>query len=253
MNEADRLQDDLNALSSWCNEWGMLFNVSKCQIMHYGKNNPRYLYHINGTLLSETKTYKDLGVNISNDLKVKHHIDICVAEANGILGMIKRTFNHIDKDIFLMTYKTFVRPILEYCQEIWSPYLVKDIEKIESVQRRATKLVPQIKHLSYEERIKSLDLFTLSERSTRGDMISMYKIMYGIYDIEPTHFFKPNASITRGHKFKLYPTKSNTDIRRNFFTQRSIVPWNNIPEYVILSKTVSNFKRNYDNYIRNKI
>ena len=102
------------------------------------------------TLLDETKTYKDLGVNLSNDLKVRHHIDICVAKANSALGMIKRTFTYIDRDIFLLTYKTFVRPILEYCQEIWSPYLTKDVDKIESVQRRATKLVPQLKEMSYE-------------------------------------------------------------------------------------------------------
>ena len=252
LNEADSLQDDLNALTSWCKEWGMLFNVDKCQIMHYGRNNPRFLYHINGTLLSETTTYKDLGVHVSNDMKVMHHIDICVAKANAVLGMIKRTFSYIDKDIFLMTYKTFVRPILEYCQELWSPYLAKDIDKIERVQRRATKLVPEIKELSYEERLKSLDLFTLAHRRTRGDMISMYKIMSGLYDIEPTDFFKPNVTKTRGHKFKLYPTTSNTEIRRNFFTQRVIVPWNKIPESVILSTTVSTFKRNYDNYIKNK-
>ena len=85
-----------------------------------------------------------------------------------------------------------------------APYLAKDIDKIERVQRRATNLVPEIKELSYEERLKSLDLFTLAHRRTRGDMISMYKIMSGLYDIEPTDFFKPNVTKTRGHKFKLY-------------------------------------------------
>ena len=250
IDDADSLQKDLDALISWCDEWGMIFNVSKCQIMHYSKNNPGYIYHINGTLLDETKTYKDLGVNLSNDLKVRHHIDICVAKANSALGMIKRTFTYIDRDIFLLTYKTFVRPILEYCQEIWSPYLTKDVDKIERVQRRATKLVPQLKEMSYEDRLKSLDLFKLSERRTRGDMISMYKIMNHLYNIDPTDFFQPKTSKTRGHCLALYPTTSNTDSRRTFFTQRVIVPWNAIPESVILSNSVSQFKRNYDNYIK---
>ena len=84
---------------------------------------------------------KDLGVYISNDLKAEHHISKCILKANSKLGMIRRTFTKITETIFLKVYKVYVRPILEYCQEIWSPHYEKDIIEIEKVQRRATKMV----------------------------------------------------------------------------------------------------------------
>ena len=165
--------------------------------------------------------------------------------------MIKRTFSFIDKDIFLKTYKTFVRPLLEYCQEVWAPHLDKDIESLEKVQRRATKLVTAIKDLPYEERIKSLNLFKLSDRRKRGDMISMYKIMHKLVGIDSSSLFTMNnQSATRGHMYKLYPEKCNTDNRRHFYTQRVVAPWNSLPNYVVSSNNVSQFKRNYDNYIK---
>ena len=251
VEDADSLQDDINSLTEWCAEWGMLFNVDKCKIMHYGKKNPGFIYHINGQLLEVCDTYKDLGVIISKDLKVAQHIESCIAKANIKLGMIKRTFEFIDKEIFLKTYKTFVRPLLEYCQEAWAPHLAKDITSLENVQRRATKLVSGLKTLSYEERLKSLNLFKLSDRRERGDMISMYKIMHNLVNIDANSLFQMNnTSSTRGHLYKLYPVRNNTDIRRCFYTQRVVAPWNRLPNHVVTSNNVSQFKRSYDNYIK---
>ena len=93
----------------------MLFNKEKCKVMHYGKGNSQFMYHIRGYILATCCTYKDLGVTISKDLKAAHHIEKCVNKANMLVGMIKRTYSYIDEDIFLKTYKTFVRPVLEYC------------------------------------------------------------------------------------------------------------------------------------------
>ena len=149
ISDADSFQADIDSLVKWCQEWGMKFNISKCYIMHYGKNNNNYLYHIQGHLLATCSTYKDLGVIVSNDLKPAEQIAKCVAKANQMVGMIRRTFSYIDKEIFLRTYKVFVRPILEYCQQSWAPYLVKDIEEIEKVQQRAAKLVPELRDMPY--------------------------------------------------------------------------------------------------------
>ena len=81
--------------------------------------------------------------------------------------------------MFMNLYPVLIRPHLEYCVQVWSPHWVKDINLVEGVQRRATKLVPELKHLSYEERLKRLDLTTLEERRTRGDLLEMYKIIMG--------------------------------------------------------------------------
>ena len=169
-----------------------------------------------------------------------------------MVGMIRRTFTYIDKDILLRTYKVFVRPILEYCQQVWSPYLKKDIDDIERIQRRATKLIHDLKDLSYEERLEELGLFTLCDRRLRGDMICLYKIFHGKTNINAKKIFTMDSdSITRGHMFKIKQQRCHSDIRSNYFSQRVAVPWNNLPEHIVLSDNISLFKRNYDKHILN--
>jgi hypothetical protein len=87
-----------------------------------------------------------------------------------VLGMSARHFRRLDRHDFLLLYKTYVRPHLQYCVQVWSPHLVKDIESLEHVQRRATKLVDGIKKCSYEKRLEYLGLTSLYQRRKRGNM-----------------------------------------------------------------------------------
>ena len=255
MEDSERLQDDLNNLVEWSRIWMMSFNTDKCHVMHFTDRNPLFIYTMGGRLLQISKTEKDLGVLISNNLKSDEHIDYCVKKAYKVLGMIKRTFVHVDKDIFLNVYKTFIRPILEYGQSAWSPYLQKDIDKIELVQRRATKLVFSLRELSYEERLSQLGLYSLESRRKRGDMILMYKLLHDKLDIRyESTFFRPmdcNQSVnTRSHKLKVIPChKSKTGIGYNRFSNRVIVSWNSLPDKVVNSPNVDTFKRNYDDHL----
>ena len=86
------------------------------------------------------------------------------------------------------TWTRLVRPHLEYCSQIWSPHF-KDIILIERVQRRATKLVQGIEHLSYDERLQYVGLNRLENRRKRSDLIETYKITTGVYDIPRELFF----------------------------------------------------------------
>ena len=88
----------------------------------------------------------------------------------------------LNKEIFLPLYKALVRSHFDYAMSIWNPHMIKFIESIESVQRRATKLIPKIKNLTYSKRLKALNLPTLSYQRFRGDMIEVYKIISNIYD-----------------------------------------------------------------------
>src|SRR6218665_2980524 len=85
--------------------------------------------------------------------------------------MIRRTIVTRDKDTILRLYKTLVRPQLEYCIQVGSPYLKQDMEKLEKVQRRTTKMIQGYKYLSYVERL----ITTLEKRRSRGDLIEAYK------------------------------------------------------------------------------
>ena len=110
-----------------------------------------------------------------------------------MMGMIRRSFQFLNIKTFLPLYKALVRSGLEYGEAIWSPYKMKDIEKVEGVQRRATKVVPGLSEKTYEERLRILKLPTLRHRRIRGDMIETYKIVHGIYDkkVTPDHKLKP--------------------------------------------------------------
>ena len=133
-----------------------------------------------------------------------------------------------------MLYKSIVRPILGFCGAVWNPHLVKQIKSLESVQRRATKLVPVIKHLSYKDRLTALKLPTLEYRRKRGDTILTYKILKGQVDTNPSLFFKMNNnSRTRGHELKLFKSRSCLDLRKYVFFNRIVEDWNNLPNSVI--------------------
>ena len=96
---------------------------------------------------------RDLGVQISSDLKWKNHISAIVSKANKVLGMLLKTFTSRDSDLWKMLYISLVRPHLEFASTVWNPYLKGDIEKLERIQRKATKIPTSISGLEYEERL----------------------------------------------------------------------------------------------------
>ena len=246
--EVDRrgLQDDLDKLGSWSDEWMIHFNEEKCKVLHCGVNNGKYEYKINGKGLKDTGKEKDLGITISQNLKWETHITSVVGRAFGMLNVIRRTFEYLDEENFKNLYKTFIRPHLEYNVQVWSPYLQKDIMTLERVQRVATKCVPSLKNLSYEERLEKLGLYTLAYRRQRGDAIVAFKLLNGLLDVDEGKYFQLSETQLRGHSKKLFQKRSSTNIRKNFFTNRVVASWNRLPPRVVESSSVEQFKHRYD-------
>ena len=118
----------------------MLFNLEKCKVMHIGHSNSQATYCMGGVELSVAKKEKDLGVIIMNDVEVGKQCITAAKKGNQILGMIYRTFEYKNKEIILQLYKSLVRSHLDYCIQAWRPYLCKDVEILEKVQRRATRM-----------------------------------------------------------------------------------------------------------------
>ena len=183
-------------------------------------------------------------------MKAEKNVARNVKKADKILGMIRRTFSYMDKDMLQQLIKVFIRPHLEYAQQAWCPHLKKDIMLLESVQRRATKLLDSIATLPYEERLKFLNLYSIEDRLKRGDLILMYRIMTEDLDIKRGLMFPVlKTSTARGHHLKINHGKpSHLDVRRNFFSQRVIIPWNELPQHVVESCSIDSFKLNYDKW-----
>ena len=172
-------------------------------------------------------------------------------KANSTLSLIVRTFDYIEKDSFILLFKALIRPHIEYGNAIWHPFLRKDIESVENVQKRATKLVPELKDLTYIERLKKLKLPSLAHRRRRGDMIQTFKIIKfkGIKDIPSERFFKVcKESSTRGQSLKLEKPRCKTTVRQQHFSKRIINDWNSLPERVVAAKDVNQFKTRIDHY-----
>ena len=181
-----------------------------------------------GKELVEVTAECDLRVIVQGDLKVSKQCTKAVNTANRILGLINRTLEFKSKDTVLQLYKSLVRPHLEYCIQCWNPYYRKDIELIEKVQRRATRMIDSLKKYSYHERLQRLQLTTLESRRVRGDLIEVYKIMNGFEDIDYRDYFNISSTGLRGHEMKLYKSRFNTTIRGNSFSRRIIDNWNNL-------------------------
>ena len=157
-----KLQSDLGSLQAWSDTWNLQFNVTKCNVMHYGKTNPNQKYYMEvnkqKTEICESKEEKDLGVIFDPQLSFDAHINKAINKANQMIGLIKRTFTYLNKDILLKLYKSLVRPHLEYGNMIWYPLLKRQSIAVEKVQRRATNLLQECKNLDYGQRLSYLNL-----------------------------------------------------------------------------------------------
>ena len=147
-------------------------------------------YEMGGTILSKTVKKKDLGVTMNASMKVSEQCRIAASKGNQIIGMIRRNITFKEKSLIIPLYKAIVRPHLEYCIQAWNPHLRKHIYMLEKMQRMATKLIPGLRDLRYEERLKECGLTTLEMRRLRGDQIEVFKILNCYENIDYNIFFR---------------------------------------------------------------
>merc|ERR1711867_86219 len=119
--------------------------------------------------------------------------------------------------------------------------LKRQMKSIEAVQRRATKMLPDLKKLPYSERLKILDLPSIKYRQIRGDLIQTYKIINNIDNLKPGDFFTINLNNTRNANFKLFKEFAKTNTRLNFFSNRITNAWNSLSSNTKSAKSLSSF------------
>ena len=253
------LQNDINQLKKWSDKWLLKFHPQKCVSMTIcNKSEPglaektKRSYNMDGHKLNISDCEKDIGIHVDEHLSFDVHINYIVNKANRILAIIRKSFEYMDLPTFSYLYKGLVRPQLEYATPVWSPHLMRQIEAIENVQIRATKMVPGLSNLTYPERLRKLDIPTLSYRRLRGDMITMFKLnckpITGAYDSSLPTLFAHFPKELRGHNKKLVYDQHRLDIRKFNFTVRNVEPWNSLPQHVIDSETIIEFERNLDKH-----
>ena len=236
-------QTDINRICEFCRLWQLRINGSKCETLHFGANNPNYLYAINQDEVPIKNSYRDLGVIISNDLSMSEHCDHIFRIASFRFEQFNVSFACRDRSFRLFMFLTYIRPILECNSQVWSPHLIRDINKIERVQRNFTKTLSGLQtDVSYAQRLIELQIESLEQRRIFNDLCFLFKMVNGLVDMEIGHFFCFNNNNTRGHRFKLSVQYSRLNCRKFFFANRTVPIWNNLPSNVVESINVKIFK-----------
>ena len=264
-------QLELARLVDWADVWLMELNLDKCKVLHFGKKNARVEYIMTNNevshVLEASVCERDLGVQLTDNMKWHAQCASAAAKANRVLGMLGRTFVCRDIKVWELLYRSMVRPHLEFAASVWNPTDAGDIDVLERVQHRATRMVKSIRQLSYEQRCKLFGLTSLRLRRARGDMIQMRKLVLHPDELDlsvplqPHHALQATgpAASTRGHQLRLASeplfTASRSDgaaRRAEFFVCRSVPLWNKLPASVVLAPTVSAFKAALDEFLLNK-
>ena len=240
--ECSLLRHDLKHIENYFSEWQLNINADKCEVLHLGFRNRRESYSVSGIRNPDKPTCKDLGITIGENLTFTKHMDTVTRNAYFRIRQCNLRFASRDRDFRVFMYVTYLRPLLEYNTQIWSPHYIQDIEKVEQVQRRFTKFLPGMRNYGYVERLGILNLSSLEERRIFQDLVLFYEMVREALETGTETFFTFANNNLRGHRFKVREMGSNLNCRKYFFINRTAQIWNKLDPHVAEAESLNSFK-----------
>ncbi|GAB0189137.1 mitochondrial enolase superfamily member 1 [Grus japonensis] len=247
-------EKDLDRLERWACANRMKFNMAKCKVLHVSQDSPKHNYRLGEEWIESSPEEKDLGVLIDEKFNMSRQCVLAAQKANRVLGCIQRSVTSRSREVFLPLYSALVTPHLEYCIQLWGPYYKTDMELLERIERRATKLIRGVEHLFYKDRLRELGLFSLEKRRLQGDLIAAFQYLKGAYRKDGEGpFIRECGDRTRGNGFKLKEGGFRLDVRKKFFTVRVVRYWNRLPREFVDAPCLEVFKTRLDEALGNVV
>ena len=252
--QGKRMQEDIDHMVAWTNSMGVELNKDKVHLLHIGRTNQKRQYTLGeeGPVIETVEQEKDLGVIISNDLKTDKMVGKQTQKAHLKLSQFNTSFTYRG-NTWMKLYKTYVKPSMMYASEAWRPNTKEGIEKLESVQRRALKMLGKLKDRnSYREACREAGMNTIEEELDEADLVRTFRILNGNDKVEKETFWKM-AEARAGAGRRRFKAKEiertvavqQKGIRKNSFSSRVQDPWNLLEDSVKLCKNPKSFRVAY--------
>ena len=247
LEDAPILQQDLDRLHQWELQWDVGFNPSKCVVIHVTRSRTpvpsQYLLH--GQALESFADSKYLGVEISKNLSFNNHIQNIITSASRSPGFLKRNIRSQNPALREMAYKTLVLPLMEYSSSVWSPNTKSNVDKLETIQRRAARWTSNnySPYANLTEMLQSLGWRSLEQRRSDSRLCLFYKIIYGLVAIDmPPYVVHPSRILRNSHPLGSRQTQTTVDYYKYSFYPLAIVQWNRLPSHIALLPTFDSIK-----------
>ena len=242
------LQEDLQNLTKWASDWQMDFNASKCHLLRItNKRKPfQSTYSANSEVLAKVPQCDYLGVRCSESLRWGAHCSKVAAKANKTLGLIRRTLKPCCREVKERAYMTLVRPTIEYASSTWNPHTNTDVNRLEQVQKNATRFVCNDYNsaTSTSALVSSLGWDTLEHRRLFNQSVLFYKFHNGLVNCKlPNSVTRCSSrSLTRSHHLAYQRPQSNILAHCYSFFPRTLRVWNSLPSEVVTSPSLDSFR-----------
>ena len=243
------LQDALDKLYRWSEQWALPISIPKCAVIHISKIPPLtdLSYSISSNPLPVQNFIRDLGIIVDNKLQFNQHFASIYKRAFYRANILLRSLKSDNINLFALAFKTYIRPILEYAPEVWSPKFKRDTIRLEKVQRKFTRIAYRKCHLpaaAYEERLCKMSLELLEIRRIKSDLCSLFKMMFGSVHFDFNRYFTLTGRI-RGHPCRIFKKRFG-NINQNCFHIRVVNAWNALPASIFGSLSVVTFRNKLD-------